>query len=95
MTLDPKFRNSIQNLKSALTHRKKAEKDVFYFAGLSKSFEVCLEYAWKYLKREIESEGLEVLSPKEAIKKAGKVLRCDGAMNFNSFAFANGFISQG
>lgn len=69
---DEKFRKSVQALEHALSFLKQAQKDEFYFAGVSKSFEICLEYAWKHLKRRVMDEGLEVFSPKEAIKLAGR-----------------------
>lgn len=68
-----KFKDSIVDLEHALTHLEKAKKDNFYFAGISKEFEVCFEYAWKYLKQKVEESGLEAVSPKEAIKQAGHI----------------------
>lgn len=50
-----------------------AERDGFVFAAISKYFESCLEYAWKYFKRVAEESGFEVASPKEAIKYAGQL----------------------
>lgn len=68
-----KLKDSIADLEHALTHLEKAKKDNFYFAGISKEFEVCFEYAWKYLKQKVEADGLEAASPKEAIKQAGHI----------------------
>lgn len=68
-----KFKDSIKDLEHALTHLEKAKKDDFYFAGIAKQFEVCFEYAWKFLKQRVEEEGLEAVSPKEAIKQAGHI----------------------
>lgn len=70
---EDKFHSSIQALEHALSFRKKAQEDHFYFSGIAKSFEVCFEYAWKDFKRKALEEGLEVNSPKEAIKSAGKL----------------------
>ncbi len=70
---DEKFKKSVDALEHALSFLKQAQKDEFYFAGISKSFETCLEYAWKYLKKKVAEEGLEVFSPKEAIKLAGRI----------------------
>lgn len=71
--VDKKFIESVEALEHALTFLKKSEKDPFYFSGISKSFEVCIEYAWKYMKREAQENGLEVYGPKEAIKYAGRM----------------------
>lgn len=68
-----KLKDAITDLEHALTHLEKAKKDNFYFAGISKEFEVCFEYAWKYLKQKVEADGLEAASPKEAIKQAGHI----------------------
>lgn len=68
-----KLKDAIKDLEHALTHIEKAKKDNFYFAGISKEFEVCFEYTWKYLKQKVEEEGLDAISPKEAIKQAGHI----------------------
>ena len=80
-----KFAESIMALEHALTFKDKAEKDEFYFSGISKSFEVCLEYAWKYLKRKTQEEGFEVFSPKDAIKYAGKIKLIDNVEKWLNF----------
>lgn len=41
--------------------------------ALSKAFEVAVEYAWKEFKKRTEDEGLEVISPKDAIRKAAQI----------------------
>lgn len=41
--------------------------------ALSKAFEVAVEYAWKEFKKRAEGEGLEVVSPKDAIRKAAQI----------------------
>ena len=69
---DEKFKKAIVALDHALKFLKEAGKDPFYFSGISKSFEVCLEYAWKYLKTQLDQEGLEAYSPREIIKVAGR-----------------------
>ncbi|MFA5812737.1 MAG: HI0074 family nucleotidyltransferase substrate-binding subunit [bacterium] len=70
---DDKFRQAIDDLAHAVTFSKEAERDRFYFAGITKSFETCVEYAWKYFKRLAIDEGLEVYSPKDAIRAAGRL----------------------
>lgn len=73
MKEDKKLKESMKALEHALSFKDKINKDPFYFSGISKSFEVCLEYAWKYLKRRVIDEGIEVHSPKDAIRYAGKL----------------------
>ncbi len=70
---DDKLKQSIKALEHALTFAGKADKDDFYLAGIAKCFEICLEYAWKYLKQRVIAEGLDAYSPKEAIKLAGRL----------------------
>ena len=70
---DEKLIAAIEALEHALTFEKKAEKDEFYYNGIAKTFEVALEYAWKYLKIQIEGSGLEAPSPRDAIKQAGRI----------------------
>jgi len=79
MVTDLKFKNSIKDLEHALTFVSKASSDKFYLSGISKSFEVCLEYLWKHLKQAIEEEGLEAYSPKEIVKTAAKAGLVDEA----------------
>lgn len=68
-----KLNKSIQDLEHALGFEKDAEKDSFFYFGIAKAFEVCLEFAWKFLKKNVEDQGLEARSPKEAIKIAGRL----------------------
>jgi nucleotidyltransferase substrate binding protein (TIGR01987 family) len=75
----------LPNLSCPSTFTKKAKQDGFYYAGISKSFEICLEYAWKYLKRCAINEGLEVYSPKDAIKAAGQLKIIDNVEKWLEF----------
>ena len=68
-----KLLESIASFEHALSFRKKIKEDSFYFLGLAKSFEICLEYCWKYFKKRVEDEGLEAFSPRDAIKLAGRL----------------------
>lgn len=80
-----KFKESIKALEHALSFIEKINEDRFYFSGISKSFEVCIEYAWKYLKRRATEEGLEVYSPKEAIKIGGRLGLIDDVEKWLNF----------
>jgi nucleotidyltransferase substrate binding protein (TIGR01987 family) len=82
---DDKLKKSVKNLEHALSFGKKAGEDEFYFAGIAKSFESCLEYAWKYFKRRAEEEGFEAYSPKESIKYAGRMGLIDDVESWLDF----------
>ncbi|MBL6990997.1 MAG: nucleotidyltransferase substrate binding protein [Bacteriovoracaceae bacterium] len=68
-----KLKQSILDLEEALKFKKKAQKEKFYFLGIAKSFEVCFEYCWKYFKFVANKEGLEIYSPRDSIKAAGRL----------------------
>ncbi len=68
-----KLAKAIEELGKALGYEEKARTDAFYSAGLAKSFEICFEYAWKFLKYHAVEQGLEVYSPRDAIKAAGRL----------------------
>ena len=40
-------------------------------AGIIQSFEYCYELSWKIIKKVLNSEGLEVSTPKQVIREAG------------------------
>ncbi len=67
------FESSMKDLEQALKFQSRAKKERFYFSGISKSFEVALEYAWKYLRKEVLKQGLDVYGPKDSIKMAGRL----------------------
>lgn len=70
---DNKLLQAFNKLEHAMTKEALIHDDSIYFDAISKNFESCVEYAWKYLKRLVEAQGLEAYSPKEAIKLAGKI----------------------
>jgi len=74
MTDNNKLKDTYKTLKEALKFEEKAKKSGgFYSAGIAKSFEICFEYAWKYMKHYSIEHGLEVYSPRDAIKTAGQL----------------------
>lgn len=85
MTDQEKLLKSIKEMEHALSFEKKALEDEFYFCGIAKSYEVCLEYAWKFFKRRATDEGLEIYSPKEAIKAAGRLGLIDNVEDWLDF----------
>jgi len=70
---DKKLKQAIKNLEHALSFQDRIDEDNFYFSGIAKNFESCLEYVWKYFKRLAQKEGMEPYSPRDAIKAAGKI----------------------
>lgn len=82
---DEKLAKSVNELEHALNFAKKAEDDGFYYAGISKCYEICLEYAWKYLKRRAIDESLEVFSPKDAVRAAGQLKLIDNVEKWLDF----------
>lgn len=70
-----KFQTSVDHLKEALLFfdQNKKVPDSVRFSAVAKTFEVAVEYAWKEFKRHAESEGLEVVSPKDAVRQAAKL----------------------
>jgi nucleotidyltransferase substrate binding protein (TIGR01987 family) len=73
MSEQSSLEKSIADLEHALTFEKRATKDSFFAAGISKSFETCFEYAWKKMKQRATEHGLEAYSPRDAIKAAGRI----------------------
>jgi nucleotidyltransferase substrate binding protein (TIGR01987 family) len=70
-----KLADSISKLKNALKfHASQTDiSEELRHMTLSKAFEVAVEYAWKELKKRVEDEGLEVMSPKDAVRKAAQI----------------------
>ena len=80
-----KLKESINALEHALTFLDRAKEDDFYSSGIAKKFEICFEYTWKYFKQKATEEGLEALSPKEAIKLAGRLGIIDNVEKWLNF----------
>jgi hypothetical protein len=53
-------------------YRRRDPGDRLPFLAVAKGFEIAVEYGWRELKRRVESEGQEVLSPKDAVRKAAR-----------------------
>lgn len=80
-----KLDESVKSLEHALSFLPKAKKEPFFYSGISKNFEVCLEYAWKYLKRKCIDEGVDVYSPKETLRTAGRLKFIDDVEKWFGF----------
>ena len=63
-----------RNLQVALdAYRSGSIDKVLAFLAVSKAFEVLMESAWKELKRKVEEDGLEVNSPREAVRQGARL----------------------
>jgi len=70
----PKLREALDHLAASLKfYDSEDRRDEVQWLAVAKAFEVAVEYAWKELKTMVEAEGLEALSPKEAIRQAAKI----------------------
>ena len=68
------LKSAIDHLKKALSlYRSSEEEDPLPFLTVSKAFEVAVEYGWRLLKSMVEDEGLDVPSPKAAVRAAAKL----------------------
>ena len=78
MARKEKLLQSRDDLQTAITlygkisSRKNTEKRMA-FLSLSKALEIAVEYAWKWIKRSMEEEGLDPQSPKAAVRDAARV----------------------
>lgn len=71
-----KVKTAATQLESALEkYNKSTKKDdkEIYFLAVTKGMEVLIEYVWKELKRKVEEEGLEAVSPKDAVRQAAAI----------------------
>ncbi len=86
-----KLKKAVSELESAYQRRQQALTDHVIYAGIAKCFEVSLEYAWKFLKSEIENRGLEAFAPKDVVKVAGKIGLIDNVEGWIEFINARNF----
>ena len=82
---DDKLRQSWQLLEAALKEIKAAPENPLRFAALAKAFESTFEYVWKQFKREAGDSGLEVYSPRDALKAAAQLDRIDDLEAWNRY----------
>ena len=68
-----KCRDAIAALKHAIKYEEKIAEDIFYFGGISKAFETAIEFSWKFFRAEAIEAGLDIPSPRDAIKQAGNL----------------------
>ena len=59
--------------KAILHHEQEDQHQDLSFLSVAKAFEIAVEYAWRELKKRVQEEGLDVLSPKAAIREAARL----------------------
>jgi uncharacterized protein YutE (UPF0331/DUF86 family) len=68
------LKEAIINLDNAIKlYDQRAKDDPLPFLTASKAFEVAVEYGWRELKTKVEDEGLDVPSPKAAVREAARL----------------------
>lgn len=82
---DPKLKQAYSLLSAALKSARKNSRDQLKFAALSKTFEVAFEYAWKLFKRSGDQAGMEVYSPRDALKAAAQLKLIEDLELWDSF----------
>lgn len=81
-----KLKESLTQLQSALEFYDADPKEhCMRFLAVSKAFEVATEHAWKELKQRVEAEGVEAVSPKDAIRQAARMHMIDSAEDWLNF----------
>ena len=69
-----KLRESLAHLEEGLrAYERRRKGDALPRLALTKAFEVAVEYGWRELKRKAEDEGLDVPSPKAAVRQAARL----------------------
>jgi len=64
-------RDALQLLEAAMDlYNKEDDQKELHFLMVTKTFEVLVEAGWKEFKSQVEDEGMDAPSPKEAIRKA-------------------------
>ena len=69
-----KLHESLAHLKEGLrAYERRRKGDALPRLALTKAFEVAVDYGWRELKRRAEDEGLDVPSPKAAVRQAARL----------------------
>lgn len=69
----PEAAKTLQGALELFKQKDKVLNERMSFLLVVKAFEILTEYGWKELKKCVESEGLEVQSPKEAVRTAAQL----------------------
>ena len=68
------LKTALEHLKSSLElYRLRKENDPLPFLTVTKAFEVAVEYGWRFLKDVAEGDGVDVPSPKAAVRAAARL----------------------
>ena len=68
------LKQSLVNLQNALKeYQKKKSDNPLPLLTVTKAFEISVEYGWRELRMRVEDEGVEVQSPKAAVREAAKI----------------------
>jgi hypothetical protein len=69
-----KLHEALAHLKEGLrAYERRRKGEALPQLALTKAFEVAVEYGWRELKRRAEDEGLDVPSPKAAVRQAARM----------------------
>ena len=82
---DEKFLKAFSLLGAALSECDTDPENPLRLAALAKAFESTFEYVWKHLKREGDQAGIEVYSPREALRCAAQLKRIEDLELWNQF----------
>jgi nucleotidyltransferase substrate binding protein (TIGR01987 family) len=74
MDTEIRWQQRLENLNKAFKRLESAcvrdQYDELELAGLVKSYELAFELCWKTIKDKLDNDGIDVKSPREAVKKA-------------------------
>jgi uncharacterized protein YutE (UPF0331/DUF86 family) len=69
-----RLKGSVNQLKMALEfYAEDLSQNSMRFLTVSKAFDVAVKCAWEDLSQRVEAEGVEIVSPKDAIRQAAKM----------------------
>lgn len=80
-----KLKESLNLLFETLERIEESSEDNVLHAACSKAFESAFEYSWKHFKQMANDSGLEVNSPREAIRAAGQLKIIESAERWNDY----------
>jgi nucleotidyltransferase substrate binding protein (TIGR01987 family) len=89
--MSEKFYESLVELEEARAALRKDPTNKLIQDATCKRFEVAMEYAWKAMKKVAESDGIELYSPKDAIRAAAKLQLIDVPEVWITFINARNF----
>ena len=82
---DEKLHSAAKLLFAAWAECQEEPGNPLRYAALAKAFETTFEYVWKFFKREADGAGLEVYSPRDALKAAAQLRLISDLPLWNEF----------